>query len=168
MRFKVPDDAKTIAISGSRVWENVGAMKAYCSIVASTIAQSGIERVFVGDAMGVDAEITTALYNREVWVTVHHVFGMPRNALMIPQGVSTRRVTVAGSTNQEKYTNRDHYIIDKADLWLGIWNGKSPGTPAAYRYARDTGKLHALAKFTDGTMYITRCNYKPNGGTNGK
>ncbi len=62
---------------------------------------------------------------------------------------------------KESYTARDRAMADFCTTGMFIWNGKSPGTKAAFDYMAAQGKQCYLADFSKKPMKLTVANAKP-------
>ncbi len=81
--------------------------------------------ILVGDAPGVDAAVVAECNRLGVRYACVCVAGKRRNA-------DARLVVNAPVAS---YTERDRWMVTRADRVLAIHNGRSRGTLAAYRYA---------------------------------
>jgi hypothetical protein len=89
--------------------------------------------VLVGDnPNGIDPAVVAACDEHSVDVLVAGIADRPRN------GGSAHGEYVQCPAHT--YKERDRYLADLADEGLFIWNGRSPGTKAAYDYMVTLGK----------------------------
>lgn len=119
---------KVMCISGSR--ELTREMTFAPQRVLFNAHQDGYA-ILVGDAPGVDAEIIRAAKTLNIPVVVFGITEKPRlNTFDFPY-IHVKRST---------YHARDQIMIDLADRWIGIWNGRSKGTKEAGQYAQRRSK----------------------------
>ncbi len=87
-------------------------------------------QIIVGDALGVDKRVIAQCDMLDVPVTVVGAYGKLRNHTL-----TGKNIKVAGN-----YTERDEYMVTKADEVWAVWNGTSRGTLHTAEYAAQLGK----------------------------
>ena len=116
-----------LLITGSR--NASPAMLAEVSRVIHYEMQPG-DRIIVGDAEGIDAEVIRLCDALGVGVYVFGAYDKLRNKTK-----TGKNLTVSGT-----YTQRDRIMAAIADKCCAIWDGKSVGTRATATYAEKRGK----------------------------
>lgn len=97
--------------------------------------------LIVGDACGVDQQ------------AIYEIIRLGQSSRMEVCSGHSRRITFPGdhvSTVLEKgnlYRNR--YMVNKCDLCLAIWDGRSKGTRYTFEYAQTQSKRVVVRKFPD-------------------
>ncbi|MBE2196840.1 MAG: hypothetical protein IAE83_21895 [Anaerolinea sp.] len=125
---------KIMCISGSR--DMTPEMRYAPSRVLWRAHQDGYT-VVVGDAPGVDTEIINASKRLNIPIVIFGITAMPR---MDTHGNAYVQV------KRGNFNYRDQIMIDLADRWIGLWNGRSQGTAKAAQYARKQNKpAHLIA-----------------------
>jgi hypothetical protein len=81
--------------------------------------------ILVGDAPGVDAAVVAECNRLGLTYACVCVAGKGRN----------REARLVVNAPVRSYTQRDRWMVARADRVLAIHNGRSPGTLAAYRFA---------------------------------
>ena len=117
-----------IAISGSREC-NANMINKLHEI--TTWAQANHHTILVGDAHGIDAVVRDDARRLHIPVEVYGAFNRFRLSF------------IGGSFKDchfTSYTERDHHLINQADMVIAIWNGHSTGTKEVIRYAHSIGK----------------------------
>ncbi len=107
--------------------------------------------VIVGDnPKGVDMAVVRECRRLQVPVIVAGVGNFPRNGgCKHGQYVKVHRDTYRGANGYllNRYTVRDRWLVDTAQIGLFVWNGDSPGTRAGYDYMVSRGKDAHLINF---------------------
>jgi len=118
-----------IAISGSR--NCTPAMGQYARRAVERATKRGDVHILVGDATGIDTTVQQHCHEYQVPFTVHYA-ATPRN--LHPSAIGSERC--AKKNNKRGFGLRDRSMIREASLFLGIWDGESAGTQAAYFFAQ--------------------------------
>jgi ribonuclease HI len=107
--------------------------------------------VIVGDnPKGVDMAVVRECRRLQVSVIVAGVGNFPRNGgCKHGQYIKVHRDTYRGANGYllNRYTVRDRWLVDNAQIGLFVWNGDSPGTRAGYDYMVSRGKDAHLINF---------------------
>jgi ribonuclease HI len=107
--------------------------------------------VVVGDnPKGVDMAVVRECRRSKTAVIVAGAGNFPRNGgCKHGSYVKVHRDTyrAAGGHLLNRYTVRDRWLVDNANLGIFIWNGDSPGTRAGYEYMVARGKDAHLINF---------------------
>ncbi|QPC81679.1 reverse transcriptase-like protein [Phototrophicus methaneseepsis] len=108
--------------------------------------------ILVGDnPKGVDMVVVRECRRLQIPVIVAGVGNFPRNG-ECKHGtyVKVHRDTYRASGGHllHRYTVRDRWMVDQAQMGLFVWNGDSPGTKAGYNYATQRGKDAHLINFS--------------------
>lgn len=108
--------------------------------------------ILVGDnPQGVDRAVVRECNRLRVPVIVAGVAPFPRNG-GCRHGQYVRVTSELYRASQgrtlNRYTVRDRWMVDQAQICLFIWNGKSPGTKAGHVYAVQRGKEAHLINFS--------------------
>jgi len=107
--------------------------------------------IIVGDnPKGVDMAVVRECRRLKTPVIVAGASNFPRNGgCNHAQYVKVHRDTYRGANGHllNRYTVRDRWMVDQAQIALFIWNGQSPGTKAGYDYAVSRGKDAHLVNF---------------------
>jgi predicted Rossmann fold nucleotide-binding protein DprA/Smf involved in DNA uptake len=98
--------------------------------------------ILCGDACGIDAEVRKTAAALGVLIFVYGAYGTIRGPCYAHEQPST----VAGN-----YLDRDRVMARQCDLCIAIWNGRSRGTEATARYARQAGKRVIVRTFAPGS-----------------
>lgn len=106
--------------------------------------------VLVGDnPQGVDMAVVRECRRLKTPVIVAGVGNFPRNGgCRHGQYVKVHADTYRGSRGYllNRYTVRDRWLVDNAQVGVFIWNGDSPGTKAGYDYMVSRGKTAHLIR----------------------
>lgn len=94
--------------------------------------------ILVGDAPGVDTAIIRAAQKLNIPIVVFGITEKPRLDVGSNPYIHVKRST---------YHARDQIMIDLADRWIGLWNGRSYGTKDAGRYAQSRNKPATLIAY---------------------
>ncbi len=118
---------KALLVTGSRLITNRKQVFAYLDEAVAKLGGSLPTLLIHGGAPGVDqlSGAWAAMY--DIPVRVYHP--------------DFNKWPVA-KYRWQAYTKRDYLMVDKADLVVAIWNGKSGGTKKTKEYARKQGKLY--------------------------
>jgi ribonuclease HI len=114
-------------------------------------AQERVYTVIVGDnPKGVDMAVVRECRRLQVPVIVAGVGNFPRNGgckhgIYIKVNRDTYRA--AGGHLLNRYTVRDRWLVDNAQIGIFVWNGDSSGTRAGYDYMVSRGKDAHLINF---------------------
>lgn len=107
--------------------------------------------ILVGDnPKGVDMAVVRECRRLQIPVIVAGVGNFPRNGgCKHGSYVKVHRDTyrASGGYLLNRYTVRDRWMVDQAQIGLFVWNGDSPGTKAGYDYATQRGKDAHLINF---------------------
>ena len=107
--------------------------------------------VIVGDnPKGVDMAVVHECRRLKSPVIVAGVSNFPRNGgCKHGHYVKVHRDTYRAAKGYmlNRYTVRDHWMVDQANIALFIWNGESPGTKSGYDYAVLRGRDAHLVDF---------------------
>ena len=107
--------------------------------------------VIVGDnPKGVDMAVVRECRRLQVPVIVAGVGNFARNGgCHHGSYVKVHRDTYRGANGYllNRYTVRDRWLVDNAQIGLFVWNGDSPGTKMGYDYMIERGKDAHLLNF---------------------
>lgn len=107
--------------------------------------------ILVGDnPKGVDIAVAHECRRLQAKVIVAGAGNFPRNGgCKHGSYVKVHRDTYRGmgGTLLGKYTVRDRWMVDQANIAMFIWNGESPGTKQGYHYAVQRNKEAYLRHF---------------------
>lgn len=107
--------------------------------------------VIVGDnPKGVDMAVVRECRRLQVPVIVAGVGNFPRNGgCKHGQYLKVHHDTYRGANGYllNRYTVRDRWLVDNAQIGIFIWNGDSPGTRTGYDYMVSRGKDAHLINF---------------------
>lgn len=107
--------------------------------------------VIVGDnPKGVDMAVVRECRRLKTPVIIAGVGNFPRNGgCRHGQYVKVHRDTYRGSNGYllNRYTVRDRWLVDNAQIGIFVWNGDSPGTKAGHDYMVSRGKDAHLINF---------------------
>ncbi len=107
--------------------------------------------VIVGDnPNGVDMAVVRECRRLKTPVIVAGVGNVPRNGgCKHGQYVKVHSDTYRGASGYllNRYTVRDRWLVDNAQIGVFVWNGDSPGTKAGYEYMVSRGKEAHLINF---------------------
>lgn len=137
-----------LMIAGSRA--ATPPMLAYARRAVQRAQQRGYT-ILVGDnPQGVDLAVVRACRLLRVPVIVAGISPFPRNGgckhgsyVKVPPDL----YPAAQGRPLNRYTVRDRWLADNAQLGLFLWNGRSPGTRAGYDYMISRGKAAHLIDF---------------------
>ncbi len=108
--------------------------------------------ILVGDnPKGIDMAVVQECRRLKAKVIIAGIANFPRNyGCKHGSYVKVTRdlYRSAGGDLLDRYTARDRWMVDNAQIGLFIWNGSSPGTEAGYRYAIRRGKEAHLINFS--------------------
>jgi len=108
--------------------------------------------VIVGDnPKGVDMAVVRECRRLKIPVIVAGVSNFPRNGgCKHGSYVKVHRDTYRAASGHllNRYTVRDRWLVDNANVALFIWDGSSPGTKSGYDYAVQRGKDAHLINFS--------------------
>ena len=123
-----------LLITGSRDISESGL--SYARRVVACAKETGDE-IIVGDAPGVDAAVMDECDRLGVPHTVVGAYKRLRNTT-----ATAKTVILWGG-----YPARDHWMAERCDACLAIWNGYSRGTKHTHDYAEALGKKAWLKTF---------------------
>jgi ribonuclease HI len=107
--------------------------------------------ILVGDnPKGVDMAVVRECRRLQIPVIVAGAGNFPRNGgCKHGSYVKVHRDTyrASGGYLLNRYTVRDRWLVDQAQIGLFVWNGDSPGTKAGFDYATQRGKDSHLINF---------------------
>ena len=107
--------------------------------------------ILVGDnPKGVDMAVVRECRRSQVPVIVAGVGNFPRNGgCKHGSYIKVNRDTyrAAGGHLLNRYTVRDRWLVDNAQIGIFVWNGDSPGTKAGHEYMVSRGKDAYLINF---------------------
>lgn len=127
-----------ILISGSRLIGKNGLE--FAAYLVQQVAARGA-RIIVGDAPGVDQVVIKAAAKANVPCAIVGAHGKVRN----------RSKSAKVHLTKLSYSQRDKYMIGKADEVWCIWNGQSSGTAQVFSIAKQWGKRCVLLQFNEDT-----------------
>lgn len=110
--------------------------------------------ILVGDnPKGVDMAVVHECRRLKAKVLVAGVTQRPRNGGCL-QGeyiqIERDLYRAMGGSMLNKFTTRDRWMVDNAQIGIFIWNGDSPGTRAGYDYMVERGKEAHMMSFDKG------------------
>ena len=111
--------------------------------------------IVVGDnPKGVDMAVVQECRRLKAPVIVAGAGNFPRNGgcqhgSYVKVHIDTYRA--AGGYLLNRYTVRDRWMVDNAQIGLFVWNGDSPGTKAGHDYMIERGKDAHLVTFDEGS-----------------
>lgn len=107
--------------------------------------------ILVGDNWrGVDMAVVRECRRLKVPVIVTGAGNFPRNGgCKHGSYIKVHRDTYRGANGYllNRYTVRDRWLVDNAQMGIFIWNGESPDTEAAFNYMHSRGKACWLKQF---------------------
>ncbi|MBN8634418.1 MAG: hypothetical protein J0M07_03785 [Anaerolineae bacterium] len=110
--------------------------------------------VMIGDnPKGVDLAVVSAFGKGLIVASVAAEGARSLNLLKGGRGDTTRSAA--------EYAARDRLMADMCSIGMFVWNGKSPGTKAAFDYMASLGKKCYLADFSGKKVKLTEANAKP-------
>lgn len=142
---------KHVFIAGSR--EATAQMLDYARRAVRRAHERGYTVVVGDNPRGVDRAVVNECRRLKTPVIVAGAENFPRNGgCKHGSYVKVHRDTYRGASGYllNRYTVRDRWLADTAQVGLFIWNGTSPGTKAGYDYMRGRGKDAHLVNFGAG------------------
>lgn len=110
--------------------------------------------IIVGDnPKGVDLAVVQECRRLQTKVIVAGCANFPRNyGCKHGSYVKVHRDTYRGANGSmlNRYTVRDRWLVDNAQIGIFVWNGASPGTRGGYDYMVSRGKDAHLINFGAG------------------
>jgi hypothetical protein len=128
---------RKVLITGSR--QAMPAMLAKVEEVVLWVKRQEYE-LLVGDAPGVDAHVRVCAETLSVPTTVYGAYGRLRGRRR-----SHEQVVVV----PEAYAVRDRLMVQRCDLCVAVWNGRSRGTKDTVESARRLGKRVLVRSFRE-------------------
>jgi hypothetical protein len=137
-----------VLIAGSR--DASRAMLDYARRAVQRAHQQGYTIIVGDNPQGVDRAVVQECRRLKIPVIVAGPGNFPRNGgCRHGSYVKVHRDTyrAAGNGLLDRYTIRDRWMVDTAQLGLFIWNGDSLGTLAGFNYMKSRGKEAHLINF---------------------
>ncbi|MCB9452436.1 MAG: hypothetical protein H6672_13445 [Anaerolineaceae bacterium] len=137
-----------VFIAGSR--EATAQMLDYARRAVRRAHERGYTIVVGDNPRGVDRAVVNECRRLKTPVIVAGAGNFPRNSgCRHGSYVKVHRDTYRGASGYllNRYTVRDRWLADTAQVGLFIWNGTSPGTKAGYDYMHGRGKDAHLINF---------------------
>lgn len=120
----------------------------------SILLASGCTDAWTGMALGVDqifAQAVLALQNDGYVIKLHCAIPFEgQESKWTPASISDYRAILSrasevvtvnpGGFTGWKMTARDHFMVDRSDLVIAVWNGQNTGTGRCVQYAKDRNK----------------------------
>ncbi|MBZ0275288.1 MAG: ribonuclease HI [Anaerolineae bacterium] len=146
--LNTPKPVTHLMIAGSR--EATAPMLDYARRAVRRAHERGYTIVVGDNPRGIDRAVVNECRRLKTPVIVAGAGNFPRNGgCRHGSYVKVHRDTYRGASGYllNRYTVRDRWLADTAQVGLFIWNGTSPGTKAGYDYMMGCGKDAHLINF---------------------